>query len=447
MQSLHGMGISPGEESFLVACSGGLDSTVLAHLCARYRMETGVPFAVGHVHHGLRPEADGDEEFVRALAGNLDAPFLRRRVDVRSFQKGNVQDHARTLRYAALEEMRVEAGMGRILTAHHRDDQAETVLAHFLRGAGVEGLQGIRPTWGLVLRPLLQLPKSELLRYARTHGIEWREDTSNASDRYIRNAIRRHVLPIAADTVNPSVVRVLARSASLFRSLAEYLESACETWERGCIFAAEDGVFLAVPALNRYLEFQRFLLVRRALRSAGAGEAGFKIVEAVVRLLEKQTGAFVEVGRDLIAWREADAIAITPAVGDGFSPIPVELGREIALPRGVFRSEEIQREDVRFVPNPAVECIDIDAAGRTWVLRPWREGDRFRPLGGRGSKKVGDYLRDEGVPRRLRRTIPILEGEHGIVWVCGYRLDERARITSATRNAARVEFISGGREA
>ncbi len=436
--------------SFLVACSGGLDSTALAHIFASVCIRWDLRAAVAHVNHGLRPEAAAEAVFVRRLAESLGKRFLERSVDVKAAMTGShrsLQDVARELRYEALEQMRIEAGCDWILTAHHLDDQAETLLARFLRGAGVDGLQGIRPVMGRVLRPLLSVARADLLSYAGRHGLQWCEDASNQNDKYSRNALRRHVLPAVAAYVQPNVADVLRRSALYFQSLGEFIEKEANKLEAECLRMEEYGVSLAVPVLKGYFVFQRSLLIRRALELAGLKDISFEAVEIVESLLRKRVGAEAQPGEGVLARRERDFLTIFRDMAPDTPSYAIHAGQTVELPFADFSSTAVEMREVNFSDDPTIEYIDLDIAGNEWTLRPWKAGDRFQPFGASGSRKVSDFLTDIRMPRRLKKMVMVLVRSGEIIWLCGLRLDERFKVRASSRTAARLEYrnLGGGR--
>lgn len=268
-------------ERVLVACSGGLDSTVLAHALCQVPRHLRIEVALGHVHHGLRgADADADAEAVAELARKLDVPLALRRVDPRARRAGRssrsrptLQEAARELRYAALREMAAELGASRIATAHHADDQAETVLLRLLRGTGPDGLAGIpeRSPDGVLVRPLLRIPRAEIQKYAEARGLSWREDASNASPRYARNRLRNHWLPGLAADFNPRLLRVVADLAEAQRRDSEWIATLV-TREADARFSRE-GAWLRIDATGWPLlpESLARRLAREALARCGAG--------------------------------------------------------------------------------------------------------------------------------------------------------------------------------
>jgi tRNA(Ile)-lysidine synthase len=271
----------------LVAASGGLDSTVLAHALARGRGPDAPRVVLGHVHHGLRgAAADADERCVRELAAKLEVTFETRRIFPESQREGRssrdrptLQEAARTLRYAALLELADAAGADLVATAHHADDQAETVLLRLLRGTGPDGLAGIpeRAWGGRVVRPLLRVPRSEIEAYARDRQLVWREDASNRSPRYARNRLRNDWLPGLAGAFNPRLLRAIGDLAEAQSRDSEWIAAqvARESERR---FSVEEA-WLHIDAKDWAMlpEALGRRLAREALIRAGAGRHASRV--------------------------------------------------------------------------------------------------------------------------------------------------------------------------
>lgn len=266
----------------LVACSGGVDSTVLFHGLQQLAPRLGLELALGHVHHGLRgADADADLEAVRALAAKSGAPVEVEWIEPGALREGGssrarptLQEAARVLRYAALERQAERFGAAHVATAHHRDDQAETVLLRLLRGCGPEALGGIpeRSPDGRIVRPLLGVGRDEIVAYAREAGLSWREDDSNASRVYARNRLRHDWLPGLAGAFNPRLLRAVADLAEAARRDTEWLEPSveaeCTRW------ATEDGsgaLWISAAPWSVLPEALARRMVRRLLQRAGAG--------------------------------------------------------------------------------------------------------------------------------------------------------------------------------
>ncbi|TMA31482.1 MAG: tRNA lysidine(34) synthetase TilS [Deltaproteobacteria bacterium] len=278
----------------LAAVSGGLDSTVLADALASLRRRGRFTLVIAHVHHGLRAEADDDQAAVAALAQRLGAPFAAERVEPAALRKGTssrdrptLQEAARTLRYAALHRIADRLGAQRIATAHHANDQVETVLLRLLRGTGPDGLGGIpeRSPDGRIVRPLLRVSRADLEGYAAARALSWREDPSNASPDYARNRLRS-ALPALARDFNPQLLRAIADLAEAQRRDCEWIRAEVER-EAGARFTTE-GPWLRIDAKDwgALPETLSRRLAREALTRAGSARHASRVhLERISRFL------------------------------------------------------------------------------------------------------------------------------------------------------------------
>jgi tRNA(Ile)-lysidine synthase len=302
----------------LVAVSGGLDSSVLLHVLAGLRDPLGLTLAVGHVNHGLRGEAsEADERAVAAQAAALGLPFASERVAPGERQTGvssrlrpTLQEAARSLRRAALARMRVRLGCDHVATAHHADDQAETVLMRLVRGCGPDSLGGIpdRSIDGVVIRPLLGIPRADLEAFAREHAIGFQEDASNADLRYTRNRLRATVLPTLARDFNPRLLRAIGNLAEAQRRDSEWIEQLVRN-EAGRSFARGEDGSLRIDAqgwAERPEALSRRLLVLALVEMGGGRELSrVHLMRGLAFLRAGRLGASIELPGGIRLRREA----------------------------------------------------------------------------------------------------------------------------------------------
>lgn len=424
----------------LVAVSGGADSVCLLTLLheARERaLLSGIELRIAHVNYGLRgEESEGDEVFVRALGTRLGVPVSCERVRLLPKSGGALQSRAREARYEFFGRLLREHGMTAVATGHTADDQAETVLLWLMRGAGTGGLAGIPvKRGGGIIRPLLGVTRQQVLDYLKYRGMSYRSDSSNGTAEYRRNRIRQKVLP-ALRALNPRITEALARGADILAADAAVLnEIEQERWgtvakEVSSGRVVLDGERLAVEPLG----LQR-RLVRRALTAVRQGQEGltFRHVSDILdRILEGAHGAGLNLPGGVRVWRNRDFIVMEHGGRQGAdvslaklaAGIPLQVPGEVRIGAGrrLLAVEGVQD----FPDDRSVFAVDGDRLGGALCVRSWRRGDWFCPLGmGGHRKKLQDFFMDRKVDRAMRGGIPLVAVPAGIVWVAGYRGDER----------------------
>jgi tRNA(Ile)-lysidine synthase len=396
----------PGEP-VLVALSAGPDSTALlaALVALRGHGECG-PVQALFVDHGLRTGVEVEAETARESCERLGVALREVRVVVAA---GNVQAEARRARYAALRAEAARVGAARIATGHTRTDQAETVLLRLLRGAGARGLSAIPPRRGPIVRPLIDRSRAEGLDWLTRRGLDWRDDPSNASPRYLRNRLRLELWPRLLE-LNPALEAALARTADLLRDDERALAARARA-----LLSGEAG--LPVAALRRAPRAVARRVIRRLAAGAGGRGAGPEAghVERALSLLDGEGDRQVELRAGLVARRRGGRFTVEPAgprrprgaprAGAGRRATPLE----VAIP-GPGR-HPIPALGVTLVVRAGPGC----AVAFPLVARPRRAGDRFRPAGGRGSKTLKAWLIDQKVARALRDQLLLLTDGAGRV--------------------------------
>ncbi|MBE9506642.1 MAG: tRNA lysidine(34) synthetase TilS [Chloroflexi bacterium] len=475
--------LSPGD-GIVVGVSGGPDSLCLLHVLLSLRQEYDLRLHVAHLHHGARgAEADADAEFVAALAGEWGLPLTVEERDVPALAREHklaFEEAARRVRYAFLARVAGEAGAGKIAVGHNADDQAETVLMHFLRGAGLAGLRGMLPVTPItdyrllepffqhpatsiqhpvLIRPLLEVSRVEIERYCADQGLTPRFDRSNLDTTYFRNRLRHELLPLL-ETYNPNVRARLCHTAAVVAADYELLtqmrdqawaEAVREEQEEVVVF--DRAAWRALPvALQRATLRQAAYRLRRTLR-----DVDFVHVESARRVgLRGETGAeaTLPMGLTLIVGYHTLTVGDTGDAGPppdepllwSSEPLPVQLpGRTLLQQSGwVLQAQVLDEWDAVQVaanPDPWMAYFDADALADPLVLRPRRRGDRFRPQGmGGHSVKLSAFMINLKIPRAWRDLVPLLTAGDEIAWVCGRRVGEGVTVGPETRRVARLRF-------
>jgi tRNA(Ile)-lysidine synthase len=441
-RALQDAGVRP-RTRLVLAVSGGIDSMVLLDVLACLRDRLGFRLTAVHVHHGLRGQAaDRDAAFVQDEAGRRGVPSRILHLDPATRLAGtSTQVWAREARYRALEEARKTARAAFVLTAHQRDDQAETVLLNLLRGTGPRGLAGIPPQRGRLLRPLLTVDRPGIVAYADRHGVPFREDASNRSEAYRRNRVRRRLLPLLAAEYNPRIVDSLADLAERLREDdAALAEAAARRLRR---LVGRDGAALSVPAAA--LSAMEPALARRALgllfqQLAGPDRAVTRRhVTALLELARNCGSVWLPAG--LAAARVGDRVVLgaAPEVARRSArELPRRQVGRTALSVGQWTAWPLLswRVRIRHVTSGAVRpevgvqwsaMTDAKILRAPLSLRSRQPGDRFRPQGAPGRKTLQDFFVDAKVPRELRDCLPLLLCEDEIVCVIGHRMAEGFR--------------------
>jgi tRNA(Ile)-lysidine synthase len=414
---------------------------------------SGVELRIAHVNYGLRgEESERDEAFVRELGTKLGVPVSCERVRLMPKSGGTLQSRARDVRYAFFSRLLREHGMTIVATGHTADDQAETVLLWLMRGAGTSGLSGIPvKREGGIIRPLLGVTRRQVLDYLACRGMPYRSDSSNGTPAYRRNRIRQEVLP-ALRSLNPSIVEVLARGAQILAADAEVLGGIeRERWQAiakevspGRVVVDAERLFAEPLGLQRRL-------VRRALAAVRGGSAGltFRHVNDILeRVLEGTHGAGLNLPGGLRVERHRDLIVVEYGgsqkqncpLTELTAGIPLSVPGEVRIGGGGRRLSAV--EGVQGSPDGrAVFVVDGDRLEGSLSVRNWRRGDWFCPFGmGGRRKKLQDFFVDRKVDRKMRGGIPLVVAAAGIVWVAGYRGDERFAAGPATTHSVTLSL-------
>ena len=428
-------------DKVILALSGGIDSMVLADLLLKAKVE----FVAAHCNFHLRgEESDSDEKYVSEFAEKNDIQCFVKHFDTEKYaaeQGVSIEMAARDLRYAWFEQLRQQLGYDKIAVAHHADDQAETFFINLLRGAGLNGLKGMKPQNGVIIRPLLWASREQIHQYALENQITWREDHTNAEMVYLRNKIRNQLLP-AFDELHPEArqglyksLEHLASENELYRELLkEKLSSLVEEQGDVSVIARRNDEAIQ----NNTLDCHATLAMTKSeqLLFEWLRQYGFNTDQCHFIFEAMETGIgnkYYSSTYQLVIGRNELQLSEIKTVVDEEIQIEIE-EKEVLSPIHLCFSKLEKKADFVIDKSPEVAQLDYDKIHFPLTLRHWQHGDRFHPLGMKGSKLLSDFFVDQKFTEWEKRNVWLMVSANGdILWVVGHRIDERYKVTDSTK--------------
>jgi len=418
------------EKKLLLAISGGIDSVVLTYLLKQLNYD----ISLAHCNFKLRDnESDEDEKFIKNFASEKNLKLYVTSFDTESFAKDNklsIQVAARQLRYIWFHQLLQENNLDYILTAHHLDDNLETFLINFTRGTGLEGLTGIPVQNDKIVRPLLIFSREEIVEFASDNKIEWREDSSNALDKYLRNKLRHDVVPILK-SLNPSFL-------NSFQDTLKHLEQAKSLTEDASVLVYKQ----VVTEKNGQKFFRLFDLKRLPNYDAYLFEwlqpFGFTAWKDISNLTEAQSGKFI-LSDNYRLLKDRDFLILETIPEDNFLIYEIDADAEISFPMKL-KTETISEFNEKSTDSSII-YVDKEKLKFPLVIRKWQEGDYFCPAGIDGKKKVSKYFKDEKLSLSEKENTWILLSENEIVWIVEKRQDRRFYIENTTTQVLKIALL------
>jgi len=423
------------DSSILATVSGGMDSVVMVHLLKA----AGYKFSIAHCNFQLRgDEALADQQFVNDLAGKLDVPFHTINFDTKEYaaeKKISIQMAARELRYQWFAELSQQSGYDVIALAHHQNDTIETILLNLTRGTGIAGLHGILPKNGSIVRPLMFLKRDDIQDIVRADNLSYVEDSSNSSTKYARNKIRLDVIPKLKE-LNPALEDTFEHNLKHFRGLEILLNQKLDELRKNIFVFHGEEVHISIHEVRKLQPL--FLLFYGLLQEYGFNE---NTIEDVISSLDKHSGrVFESAGFMLILDREK--LMLTRKQFPSTKSVLINKDQhEVKFDN--FRLNILHDDSPLIIKdNPMAASIDTDLLIYPLTLRHWSEGDHFHPLGMKTRQKLSDFFVHQKVPLHEKSQIPLLvNGNDEIIWIGGYRPDDRYKVTAKTKKVTIFELF------
>jgi tRNA(Ile)-lysidine synthase len=438
-------------DRLLIALSGGPDSVTLLHTLAFLADEYQLTLAAVHINHQLRHDADYDQRFCRELCRAHNIKCHSVKADIAKLAKKRkigIEQAAREYRYDYFRSICDKYGYAKVVTGHTADDSSETFLFNLIRGANLSGLGGIPPKRDNIIRPLIEIPKAEILGFLNENGLSYHLDSSNLNIEYSRNLIRNNVIPTLRK-LNPQASAHIARSALELRYLAAFFENEIAKAYETCLVKQACGqINLDLAKLPVYYKSLDSWIVLRAY-SEIANELrhpGSKQIEKVLRLSRSGSIAFLGEGV-IVCYYNGRLIFSRPSEAVKRIKLKIndlnKLGKS-GLVIDVREVEEFDRQRIFANADESVAFLDNAKVGDLSV-RSLKPGDKFKPLGMIGVKKLADYLNEKGVPQINKKAVPIVVSGKDILWVAGYGIADKYKVTAYTKVALKLE-LTGSRD-
>ena len=427
------------QQPVLLAVSGGMDSVVMTELFHR----AGFQFGVAHCNFALRgEESDRDEHFVKELAAGYQVPFYSISFSTEDYARTHhlsVQMAARQLRYQWFGELLAGEHFDLVATAHHLDDQIETLLINLSRGTGLDGLQGIRSKQGKIIRPMMFATRAMIEQYQQEHQLAFCPDSSNLSDHYTRNRIRLHILPVF-ETINPDFRNGLTQTAERLKEAGMIVREKIGEKKKLVCIEDPEGLSISIPELLKLAPVNAYL-------SEWLSPFGFNY-QTIKRISESLSGipGKLFISPEYCLLRDRQKLIIRPAGSIARMP-----GTEVYIDADVTHMHHpiplsIERlklpDDFRPDTDPRIASLDMAMVHYPLILRKWKKGDFFQPFGMKHTKKLSDFFIDEKFSVFEKQDSWVLESGGKIAWLVGHRSDERFRITDRTRDILRIKWLS-----
>ena len=429
------------KEKILLAVSGGIDSVVMMELFSA----SGFDFAIAHCNFKLRgEESDKDELFVRGLAKEKNAKYFVKRFDTREFAKKNnlsIQMAARQLRYDWFESIIEKEGYSLYSSAHHLDDQIETFFINLFRGTGISGLHGIKPKQGKLIRPLLFANRRDIETYAEINKIIYREDSSNKKTNYLRNNIRHNLIPVL-EKIKPGFADMMDQNIKRFSQSEQIYRNEIETKKRKIVQHINNEVKIAITQLEKLKPLETYLYeflipygfsfaitydISNSLKS-GSGKKFFSDSHILIR------------DRDFLLIRKKEGNKFNNCkehkihLADNYISRPIEL----KLEKLGFS------DDFSFSEDKKVASFDFDKLVFPLILRKWKKGDHFFPLGMNNKKLLSNFFIDNKFSLFEKEDTWLLTSNDKVVWIVGHRIDNRFKVDKPTKNIFQIMFKPPG---
>ena len=430
-------------EKVLIALSGGPDSVFLLHFLNKYKKKFKIEIGAVHINHLLRGKnSRRDELFCKTICNELSIPFHFHRQNVNIYSKKNkisLETAGRKIRYDVFEKISKTYKYDKIVTAHNADDNAETVLLNLIKGTGIKGIAGIPVRRKNIIRPIISLKKTEILNYLEQNQFEYRIDESNLSNEFERNFLRNEVIPLINKNINPAFTNTVLNTSLNLQRLNSGLAQIVNDLKSDLIVKHNKSVSISTELIKTSSDFIISYLIKEIIDENFSVKLESKDLKKIFLLTKKLSGKSEELSGNLIALRDRNKITVQKKSRlKNTDKKKISIGSSLKIVSKSFSISEVKKSEIKIGKSKNVEFISADNLSDHFVVRQWKEGDKFTPIGMHGTKKISDFLNDIKINSFEKKEQPILENNGKIVWVIGKRLDDRYKITPNTKKVLKL---------
>lgn len=431
-------------DKILVALSGGADSVFLLHFLLKFKNRFKIDVAAFHLNHKLRGRsASADEKFCTEFCNKNKTKLVRVSKDVKAFAKQmklSIEEAGREIRYNELNKAAKKMKCTKIATAHNSSDNVETILLNFTKGSGLNGLVGIPVIRDNIIRPTLCLSSEEIRKYLKQNKIAFCVDESNLNSDYERNFLRNEIIPKLKQRLNPRLEEKINNTAKIVSDINFYLENEIGSLSKNALkFNGKEFEIKLKQILKLDKSFLKIFL-KKVIEKNFHIELSSENIFSLIDLLNLQTGKSVQLKEDIVATRERSEIIIRRKSSAGIQEksLNIKIGQKVEAWENSISIKEVNRKMFKFTPDKSVEFISGDGLKNIFEIRKWKSGDKFQPIGMKGTKKISDFLSDEKTSSIDKKNKLVLLNDNKIVWVIGLRIDERFKVTSDTKKILKL---------
>jgi len=431
-------------DKVLVALSGGADSVFLLSFLLKFKNRFKIDLAAFHLNHKLRGRtAAEDEKFCLDFCRKSKVKIIHVSKDVRAYAKKlkvSLEEAGREARYSELNKAAKKIGCTKIATAHNLSDNVETILLNFFKGAGIKGLSGIPVRRDNIIRPLLRLSSNEIRNYLRKDKIPFRIDESNLDSDYERNFLRNEIIPKLKKKLNPRLEEKVSNTSNIISGINSSIEKQLAKISSETVKIDGNELQINSRTISKLDNSLLSVFLKSVIEDNFKIELSSENIFALVELVSSQAGNEVHLKENIIASKERNELVITrkSSTKSEKAVLRIKAGQSVRVYGKVVSIIKIKGKMFKFTPNKSIEFISADGLSNVFEIRKWKDGDKFQPIGMKGTKKISDFLSDEKIASVRKKDQPVLTNSGKIVWVIGLRIDEKYKVTPQTKKILKL---------